>query len=418
MGERKSLWQRLPPLLGRADVLNILKEQNEAACRELAERNDTAPEALFYLATEGSPATRRAVAGNRATPAQANRLLADDSDGDVRVQLARKIGQLLPNLPADASERMRELTLETLERLAHDQLPRVRQMLAEEIKMLDCVPKSIVKALARDIEAVSAPILEYSPLLSDADLIEIISTAQASYALLAIAKRSPLGANVSEAIAAALDVPAVGALLLNSGANIRQTTLEKIVNHARKIKDWHLPLVLRNDLPQRTIRRIAGFVSVSLIEKLAERRGLDEKTRRHLCQQLQKRIEDDDDPTRGSAKPLKAPDLIALRKAGKLDDTFLENAAEQGSKETVIAALALLANIPVDVAARIFQTGSAKPITSLVWRAGLSMRAAFKIQTLLLKLPARDLLPARGGVGFPMTEDEMRWHLNYFGVSV
>jgi uncharacterized protein (DUF2336 family) len=234
---------------------------------------------------------------------------------------------------------------------------------------------------------------------------------------MAIAKRCPLRANVSEAIAAALDVPSVGALLLNSGANIRQSTLEKIVDHARRIKEWHLPLVLRNDLPQRTIRRIAGFVSASLIEKLAERRGLDEKTRRHLSQQLQKRIEADDDPTRAAAKPLKALDLIALRKSGKLDDTFLENAAEQGSKETVIAAIALLANIHADVAARIFQTGSAKPITSLVWRAGLSMRVAFKIQTLLLKLPARDLLPARGGVGFPMTEDEMRWHLNYFGVG-
>jgi uncharacterized protein (DUF2336 family) len=417
MGDRKSLWQRLPPLLERADILHILQDQNESAHRALAERRDAAPEALFYLATEGSSETRRAVAGNPATPAHANRLLADDADDDVRVQLAQKIGQLLPNLPADASERVRELTIETLERLARDQLPRVRQALAEEIKALDCVPRHVIRALARDVESVSAPILEYSPLLSDADLIEIISTAQASYALLAIAKRRPLRTNVSEAIATALDVPAVAALLLNSSAKIRHQTLDKIAQHAENIRDWHLPLVLRNDLSQRAIRRIAGFVSAALVAQLAARRGLDETTRRHLDQQMRKRIEAGDSQMPGVSSAPKPQNLAALRKAGKLDDAFVENAVEKGARETVIAALALLAEIPPEVAARIFQTGSAKPITALVWRARLSMRVAFKIQTLLLHLTVRDLLPARDGIRFPMTEDEMRWHLNYFGIA-
>jgi hypothetical protein len=34
-----------------------------------------------------------------------------------------------------------------------------------------------------------------------------------------------------------------------------------------------------------------------------------------------------------------------------------------------------------------------------------------------MRLKGRDLLPARGGVDFPLTEDEMRWHLGYFGVG-
>lgn len=417
MGDRKSLWQKLPPVLEKADILHILQAQNEAARHELAQHPEAAPEALFYLATEGSPETRRAVAANPSTPAHANRLLADDSDDDVRVQLARKIGQLLPNLPASASRKMRELTIETLERLARDQLPRVRQILAEEIKTLDCVPKQVIKALARDIEKVSAPILEYSPLLSDADLIDIISSAQASYALLAIARRKPLRSNVAEAIATALDVPAIAELLSNSSAQIRHQTLDKIAQHAEKIREWHLPLVLRNDLSQRAIRRIASFVSTALLEKLAARHGLDEKTRRRLTQQMRHRIEAGDDPSTAVATMPKPHDLPKLRKAGKLDDAFVETAAEQGAKDTVIAALALLADIAPDVAARMFQTGSAKPITALVWKAGLSMRVAFKIQTLLLRLPARDLLPAREGIRFPLTEDEMRWHLNYFGVT-
>jgi hypothetical protein len=45
------------------------------------------------------------------------------------------------------------------------------------------------------------------------------------------------------------------------------------------------------------------------------------------------------------------------------------------------------------------------------------MRISFKIKRMLLKLHADELLPARSGVAFPLSEDEMRWHLSYFGFA-
>ena len=86
---------------------------------------------------------------------------------------------------------------------------------------------------------------------------------------------------------------------------------------------------------------------------------------------------------------------------GRLDDGFVEGAILAGRRETVIAALGLLAEVPEDTARRVIVSGSAKAITALVWRAGLSMRIAFKIQSNLLRLPAGELLPARGGVHYP-----------------
>jgi uncharacterized protein (DUF2336 family) len=404
----------LPERLDPDEVVRLLEEQRRGALEALARRLDAAPEVLFYIATEGPAEARRSVALNPNTPAQANRLLADDRDEEVRAELARKIGRLMPNLPLDASEKVRSLTMETLERLARDQLPRVRAILAEEIKMLDCVPKRVIKMLARDVESVSAPILEYSPLLSDADLIEIISTAEAHYALTAIAKRRPLSANVSEAVAEALHVPAISELLANSSAEIRQQTLEKIVDHAARIKDWHLPLVLRNDLSQRAVRRLAAFVSSALVEKLARSHGLDERTREHLAKQLRHRVEaavtEGDDPSHA----LEA-EVAKLHKGGKLTDEFVENAAEGGKRELIVAALAKLARIPADTARRMVEAGTAKPVTALVWRAGLSMRTCFKIQTLVMRLPASELLPARGGLEFPLSDADMKWHLDYFG---
>ena len=74
-----------------------------------------------------------------------------------------------------------KLTLDTLEQLAREQLSRVRRILAEEIKSLGCVPKHLIDALTRDLYTmVAAPIIEYLPLLSDADLIEIERSAYGS----------------------------------------------------------------------------------------------------------------------------------------------------------------------------------------------------------------------------------------------
>lgn len=407
----------MPAALSQADMLRILEERNTEARDELATRADAAPEVLFFLASEGSIKARRAIARNAATPAHANRLLAEDSDEEVRAELARKIGRLLPNLPEEVSAKMRDLTIETLECLAKDQLPRVRRILAEEIKSLDCVPKNVIDLLARDIEEeVAVPILEYSPLLSDADLMEIISSSQARFTLAAIAQRKPLSANVSEAIATALDVPAVAALLANSSAQIREQTLEKIIDHGSRITEWHLPLVLRNDLSQRAIRRIAGFVSAALLDKLSAREGLDKETRSVLSRRVRSRI---DEPSDEAPDPVEQAqsDAARLYKEGRLDDSALEKAIESGKREFVIAALALLAHTTVETARRVVQSGTAKPVVALVWRAKLSMRVAFKVQTLVMRLKGGELLPARAGVDFPLTEDEMLWHLNYFGIE-
>jgi uncharacterized protein (DUF2336 family) len=415
LDQRKT--DKTPAALSQADTLRILEAHNEAAREELAARSDAAPEVLFFLASEGAIKARRAIAGNAAAPAHANRLLADDTDEEVRAELARKIGRLLPNLPESAGEKLRTLTFETLERLAKDQLPRVRAILAEEIKALDCVPKNVIDILARDVEeTVAAPILEYSPLLSDTDLMEIISSAQAHFTLAAIAQRKPLSASVADAIVEALDVPAVAALLANSSAQIREQTLEKIIDHGSRITEWHLPLVLRNDLSQRAIRRIAGFVSAALLDKLSMRSGLDKETKSLLAKRVRARLDEPVDEEHDPVAQAQS-DAALLHKEGKLDDIAVEKAAEAGKREFVIAALALLARAPMETVRRIIQSGTAKPAVALVWRAKLSMRVAFKVQSLVMRLKGGELLPARDGVDFPLSEDEMLWHLNYFGIE-
>jgi uncharacterized protein (DUF2336 family) len=246
--------------------------------------------------------------------------------------------------------------------------------------------------------------------------MEIIAAAQTHDALAAVARRRPLDGDVSAAIVKSLDIPAVTALLLNPDAKIRKETLDRIVAEADDVAEWHVPLTLRADLSARAIRRIAGFVGASLIEQLAARNDLSEETRLHLSRELRAHLSRT--AIVGDPAALDAPALVARAKeAGQLDGAFLEQAIQTGNRELVTLALAELSGVPQAKVRRILAACSAKPVVALAWHAHLSMRVAFKLQTHVMHLPSHELLPGRGGVNFPLSKEEMRWHLGYFDIS-
>ncbi len=382
-----------------------------AARRELAQREDVRPEVLYYLAEDGAPEVRREIAANAKTPAQANLLLASDEHDEVRLDIARKIGRLLPQLTENEKSRVRELTLEALEILAQDQLPKVRAILAEELKHSVKAPHHIVVRLAKDVEAIVAtPILEYSPLLSDDDLLEIIASGVAAGALPAVARRENVVATVSDAIVATMDVPAVAALLANPSAQIREETLDQIIDNGADITTWHEPLVMRPELSVRAIRRIATFVARSLVETLVKTHNIDAETEAELKLAVENRIRKA--PVDSENSP--AEDIEKLFKEGRLDDQAVGAAFDRGDKAFVIAALHYLSGVPKATVQRIIGSGSAAAVTALSWRAGLSMRNAIQVQRQIAKLPPSSVLNARNGVDYPLSEDDMTSQLEIF----
>lgn len=382
----------------------------------LAGEEGVEPEILYYLANDESASIRRKVAANPSTPQQANRILCGDTDEDVRCELARKIGRLVPGLDDSETSRVRDLAIEVMERLARDSLPRVRAILSEEIKSSSKVPSYIVKQLANDLELiVSAPVLEYSPLLSDEDLIEIVAGANVEGRLAAIAKRSSVSERVSDALIATFDVSAVAALLANPNAQIREEALDRIVESAEGIEAWHQPVVMRADLSLRAVRRIAGFVSSSLLRLLSERGGLDDQTASFLSKRVRERLEAEGIAHDAKSGDDEAASLVeAAARAGELNDDFVLNAVDEGNRRVVIHALATMSGLPRNVVERILVSQSGKAITALVWRSKMAMRVSVKIQIALARLPSAKQVLARDGVHFPMTQDEMLWHLSYF----
>lgn len=403
----------LPDKLSYEAARTALEAQSDALRLDLAGRKGVEPEILYFLAEEGDAPTRRRVAANSSTPAKANRLLADDSDEEVRAALARKIGRLIPHLKSEQSERVRDLTLETLRRLAEDQVPRVRAIVANEIKASRAAPADLVRRLARDPElSVAGPLLEYSPLLSDADLLEIVNLARVSELISAIARRRNLSVAVCDAVIASMDIPATVALLDNQAANISRAALEALVDKAAAVEAWHAPLVRRPNLSSRVVRRIAGFVSSALIERLAGRSGLEPNLAAELKLKARRAINEGalEEPPGNAAETVRR-----AAAAGTLDDHFVAAAAELGQREVVLQALSHLAQADMSAVQRLIDSRNARAVTALVWRAGLQMRTAVAIQTSMLKLA--DILPARGGTEFPLAPEDMALNLGLFGLA-
>ncbi len=374
----------------------VIEAGAEGQQRKLAGREDTKPEILYYLAGNGSPPVRRAVAANPATPRQADLLMAGDADEEVRTQIAMKIRRLLPDIGPGQAEKLRDLTLRTIETLVSDQLPRVRAALAEAIKHSPHIPKHIALQLAKDVEAeVSGPILEFSPLLGDADLREIIASGVASAALSAIARRKELSADVADAIVATIDVPAIASLLANPSAQVREETLDRIIETARSVEQLHRPLVYRPELSIRAIRRIAEFVSASLLERLGDRHSLPDALRSEL-----------------KAKARSALEAEAPQDAG--DEDAMGLALDRGDRAGIFATLAGAAKLSVPAVERIFQLKSARGIVALAWQAGLPMRLALRLQSEVAGIQPRDMVYARGGTDYPFPPEELEEQIAFF----
>ncbi len=394
------------------EAKRIAASPDVRARADMATAEDLEPEFLYYLASDESPVVRRSVAVNEGTPLQADRILARDVDEGVRCELARKIGRLVPSLTQDETDRLTEMAMEILEILAQDDLPRVRATIAEEIKRADNAPPGVVNRLARDIEEiVSAPVLEYSPLLSDGDLLDIVAGGCAGGALAALARRHGLSEKVSAAVAETRDVNAVASLLGNKSAQISEEVLDLIAVHSEDVVEWHAPMVNRETLPSRVVRRIATFVSAALLDALIEKHRDQADLVDALRKTVRKRIERGDLVGAGEDwEPAEERARLAHER-GQLTEQAILEALKDGDKAFVRYALVHLSGLDFPTVSRLLNANSAKAATALAWKAGLSMDAAEAIQIQVARIMPNQALRATPDGRYPMSREDLTWYL-------
>lgn len=390
----------------------------------IAADDSTRPEILYFLARDASIKVRSALASNAASPAQADQLLSEDPDETVRQMLAEKIGRLAPGLGAAETDRARALAFETLQQLAKDQATKVRAMLADALKAEGAVAPEIIQRLAMDEElTVSSPVLQFSPVLTDADLLEIIASAPSSAALSAISRRSDVRARVSDAIVATDDEMAIADLLDNSKAQIREETLDRIAERAADRERWHAPLVRRPKLSLAAMRNLARYVAQDMIEQLTAREDIDPATIRKLSETLQKRIDEGDpmlEPKQARATAQEAVPQDRMAQAREMISKSSSNEDAVGrmiegrDNGLVIAALTLLTGYSHDIVKKTFTQRAPKPVVALCWKAGLSAAMAGRIQHRVAKIAPGLVVHATREGEYAYTQDEMDWQLDFF----
>lgn len=378
----------------------------------------TSPEVLRALASDPSVTVRVSLALNPALPEQVSAMLAEDTDARVRTILSHKLSTLTPGLADDARQQMQRDAVANLTAMVADAALRVRINIAEAVKDLADGPRDIVLRLAHDPAVmVCEPVIRFSPLLTQEDLVTLIAAGPPPSTIMAVANRPKIDAAVSDAIVGTDDTAAIRALLGNPTAQIREATLDALAAQSEVQTDWQAPLVNRPYLPLRAQRMLAEIVTGHLLETLAARNDLDPK----VAQTVRAAVErapphPPSDPPPDEESRLARAHAMALNQAGKLDDDAILEALRRNENQEATAMLAVKADMRLAVVERACALRSAKGIVSLTWKAGLTAQTSVVLQVALAHLtPDLVLRPGRDGL-FPLTEDEMLWQLAFLDV--
>ena len=381
--------------------------------RELADHEDTKPEILYYLTDDPSADVRAAIAKNKSTPHQADLRLAKDKDETVRGGLAKKIALLAPYLDADDQDKVKAMAYEALDILTRDQVTRVRQIISETLKDVAGAPPEVIRTLAWDAEIVVAgPVLEFSPVLTDEDLLEIITHGTATGQLSAISKRQSVSESVVDALVATSNVEAIGLLLGNKSAQIREETLDLVINKAADIESWHFPLIARPILSLNAAKKLAAFVARNLLDEMTSRTDFSPEMMEEIRNVVEQRL--DSQEQKKSANDSDTPLEIAtaevqkLAEKNELDEAAVLSAINKGKREFVIAALAQCAELRPIGMEKVFRNKNPKGIVAATWKAGFSAKTSEVIQRKIAKLDDDKILKPKAGE-FPLSDGDLEW---------
>ena len=192
-------------------------------------------------------------------------------DSDTRADIASKIAAQHTQL----SESERHMAEEIFRVMVKDAEVRVRSALSRQLKENQMIPHDVAMALASDVEEVALPMLEFSEVLTDADLIEIVrSQAVSTKGAQAVARRPHVSEQLADALVDTRDEGVVATLVANKGARLAESTLNRVVDEFGESERVGKPLSQRPDLPVTVFERLMNQVSENIRSFLVGRKDL------------------------------------------------------------------------------------------------------------------------------------------------
>lgn len=201
--------------------------------------------------------------------------LLQDNSGQAQLQVVEKLThQYTANDDAPhLAEKEKSLAEDIFRLLMKNAETHVRAALSNNLKASADVPHDIVISMARDVEEVSLPVLQFSDVLSEADLLDIIRTSDDEARHIAIAARHVVPENISEALVNTGREAVVTTLVKNEGAQIADHTFEKIVEHHAASEAIVHSMIERGSLPIAVADKLMEKVSGTIRGQLKEKYG-------------------------------------------------------------------------------------------------------------------------------------------------
>jgi uncharacterized protein (DUF2336 family) len=196
--------------------------------------------------------------------------LARTSDSGQRRELLREVTDLFFETSDTRSDRESHLFGDVLQLVAAEMQDDVLAELAERFADADDAPVSLMRDLANHAFEVAAPILQRSPVLDDQTLLHIIGH-HSQHHIKAVAQRDNVSETLSDAIIRHGDDLALDALMRNDGATVSRTSMEVVVDRARRNSFLHESVVTRRDLPLDLLNEMYFVVATSLRDQIMKR---------------------------------------------------------------------------------------------------------------------------------------------------
>src|SRR5512140_605301 len=262
--------------------------------------------------------------------------------------------------------------------LLDDPSPLVRQAMAEAFARSTDAPASIVRALSADQPTVALPVLEHSPLLIDADLVDIVATGNDEVQC-AVARRVALPTSVCAAIAEVGCAAAALELIENSYAELAPFSWDRIVERHGHLAAIREAMLVLEDLPAATRLALVAKLSETLAQFVVARNWLSADRAGRVASEARERS------TVNIAARSAGEDMQGLvrhlRVTGQLTAGLVLRALLSGNLELFDSALAELSGLPLARVSALLHDRGGASLQALLIRAGFpeSTFAAFRM---------------------------------------
>lgn len=302
----------------------------------------------------------------RLTGSDVQKLLADPS-GENRASAADKIAQQFG--AGGLTDKERSIAEDIFSLMVKDVEMQVRAALSSNLKDVPGLSNDLAKALASDLsDEVALPMVTFSNALTDADLVEIVRSQNASRTK-AVAQRPAVSRFVSDAIVTHGDEESVVALVSNTGAEISETSLNKVVDKYGDVPRIQEPLVQRPTLPVSIAEKLVARVADHLKDYLVQHHELSDEMATDLILQSRERATLNLNRMGSSGS---AEDLVRQLKANRrLTPSIVLRALCVGDLDFFEHSLSALSGVPINNARILIHDEGELGLRSLYQKAGM-----------------------------------------------